>query len=118
MEAHVLTNSMNDYTVSELNYLRTTIENMTKPNQLGILRIMHKYNNVKLNENKYGVHVNLSGMDNDVLSEMFNYVKYVNSQESNLNIAEQQMKDYKNTFFSTDETTTNKDIKDIGTIIM
>lgn len=103
MEAHVSTSSVNDYSVSELNYLRTTIENMTKTNQLGILRILQNYKEIALNENKYGVHINLTGLEKNILDEMFKYVKYVNSQEYNLNIAENQKEEYKNTFFLKEE---------------
>lgn len=113
MEAIVSTNNVNEYTVSELNYLRSAIENMTKMNQLGILKILCSYKSVTLNENKYGVHVNLSGVEQEPLAEMFKYVKYVNSQESNLNADEQQKEEYKNTYFSAPEQIIEKQFKDI-----
>jgi hypothetical protein len=52
-----------------------------------------------------------------VLDEMSMFVKYVNTQESNLNSIEQQKNDYRNTFFTKDITlnkdiTFSKDIKD------
>jgi hypothetical protein len=107
MEAIVSTNEINNYSVSELNYLRESIENMSKFYQIEVLRILHKHKNVTLNENKYGIHINLSELKKDVLDELVVYIKYVNAQESNLNIAEQQKEDYRNTYFS-------KDIKDIS----
>lgn len=105
MEAIVSTNEINNYSISELNYLRETIENMNKFNQVEILRILTKYNDVTLNENKYGVHINLSEVKKPVLDELSVYIKYVNAQESNLNFIEQQKMNYKNTYFT-------KDIKD------
>ena len=105
MEAIVSTNEINNYSVSELNYLRETIENMNKFNQVEVLRILHKHKDVTLNENKYGIHINLSELKKELLDELSVYIKYVNAQESNLNIAEQQKVDYRNTYFS-------KDIKD------
>jgi hypothetical protein len=107
MEAIVSTNEINNYSVSELNYLRESIENMSKFYQIEVLRILHKHKNVTLNENKYGIHINLSELKKDVLDELVVYIKYVNAQESNLNVAEQQKEDYRNTYFS-------KDIKDIS----
>ena len=101
MEAIVLTNEINRFTVSELNYLRESIENMNKFNQIEVLRILHK-RSVILNENKYGTHVNLSEMDDDVLEELLTYIKYVNTQESTLSTIEQQKEDYRNTYFSKD----------------
>jgi hypothetical protein len=107
MEAIVSTNEINNYSVSELNYLRESIENMNKFNQVEVLRIFYKHKEVMLNENKYGIHINLSELKRDVLDELAVYIKYVNAQESNLNIAEQQKLDYRNTYFT-------KDIKDIA----
>ena len=107
MEAIVSTNEINNYSVSELNYLRESIENMNKFNQVEVLRIFHKHKEVMLNENKYGTHINLSELKKEVLDELAVYIKYVNAQESNLNIAEQQKLDYRNTYFT-------KDIKDIA----
>ena len=105
MEAILLTNDINNYSVSELNYLRESIENMNKFNQIEVLRIFNNHKDVTLNENKYGIHINLSDLDKDVLDELSMYVKYVNTQESTLNVVEQKKEDYKNTYFS-------KDIKD------
>jgi len=105
MEAIISTNNINNFSVSELNYIRENIENMNKFNQIEILRILHKSNNVTLNENKYGVHINLSDLNTDILEELSNFIKYVNTQEINLNSIEQQKETYRNTYFS-------KDIKD------
>jgi len=105
MEATVSTNEINHYSVSELNYLRESIENMNKFNQVEVLRILHKHKDVTLNENKYGTHINLSELKNHVLDGLSLYIKYVNAQESSLNLAEQQKQDYRNTYFV-------KDIKD------
>lgn len=105
MEATVSTNDINNYSVSELNYLRESIESMNKFNQIEVLRIFNKNKYVTLNENKYGIHINLSELKREVLDELTTYVKYVNTQECNLNVIEQQKEDYRNTYFS-------KDIKD------
>jgi hypothetical protein len=100
MEATVSTNDINNYSVSELNYLRESIENMNKFNQIEVLRIIHKHKEAMLNENKYGIHINLSELKKEILDDLNMYVKYVNTQESNLNIIEQQKEEYKNTYFT------------------
>ena len=105
MEAIVSTNDINNYSVSELNYLRESIENMNKFNQIEVLRILNKHKDVILNENKYGTHINLSELKKNVLDDLSLYVKYVNTQENTLNAIEQQKEDYRNTYFI-------KDIKD------
>lgn len=106
MEAIISKNEVNDYSISELNYLRSSIENMNKFNQVEVLRIFNKHKDVMLNENKYGIHINLSELNKELLDELSTYVKYVNTQENTLNYIEQQKEDYRNTYFS-------KDIKDI-----
>ena len=106
MEAVISTNETNDFSVSELNYIRENIENMNKFNQIEVLRILTKYKNlVILNENKYGIHINLSDIKNEILDELSIYIKYVNTQETTLNKVEKQKEDYRNTYFT-------KDIKD------
>jgi len=106
MEVSVSTSKINNLSVSELNYIRESIENMSKFNQIEVLRIFKKYNEVTLNENKYGVHVNLSEIKKEILDELLVYINYVNTQEIALNNIEQQKAQYKNIYFS-------KDIKDI-----
>jgi hypothetical protein len=105
MEAIVSTNDVNNYSVSELNYIREAIENMNKFNQVAVLKILHKHSDVTLNENKYGIHINLSELKKEILDELNIYIKYVNTQEITLNNIEKQKEEYKNTYFS-------KDIKD------
>jgi hypothetical protein len=105
MEASVSTNEVNQFSVSELNYIRESIENMSKFNQVEVLRILKKHNDITINENKYGIHINISELKRDILEEMVVYINYVNAQETTLNNVEQQKEEYKNTYFS-------KDIKD------
>jgi len=105
MEAVISTNNINNYSISELNYIREAIEKMNKFNQIEILRILNKHESVTLNENKYGIHINLSELDKEIINELNIFIKYVNTQEQTLNSIEQQKEDYRNTYFS-------KDIKD------
>ena len=93
------------YDSSKINNIREQIENMTKFNQIEILRILTKNKKVIINENKYGIHINLSELDDETLNELSVYIKYVNTQEIYLNSAEQEKEKYKNTFFLKD----NKD---------
>ena len=107
MEATLSTTTGNNFSVSELNYIRETIENMNKFNQIEVLRILNRHNDVTLNENKYGVHINLTDLDKNIINELALYIKYVNAQEIALNSIEQQKEDSRNTYFS-------KDIKEIN----
>ena len=111
MEAILSTNDVNNYSVSELNYIRETIENMNKFNQIEVLRILNRNKDVILNENKYGIHINLSELSKDIIIELTIYIKYVNTQEQTLNSIEKQKDDYRNTYFT-------KDIKDNNKLLL
>jgi len=101
----MVTNEINNFSISELNYIRESIENMNKFNQIEVLRIFNNNKDVILNENKYGVHINLSELKKNVLDELMAYINYVNTQESNLNEFEKQKESFKNIYFTKD----NKD---------
>ena len=109
MEAILSTNDVNNFSVSELNYIRETIENMNKFNQVEVLRLISKHNEAILNENKYGIHINLSELRPQIIEELLVYIQYVNTQEIELNNIEKQKQDYKNNYFLKDnkDNTTN-----------
>jgi hypothetical protein len=87
------------YDYSKLNYIREQIENMSKFNQIEILRILTKHQSVTINENRYGIHINLGELESTILDELNIYIKYVNTQETYLNNIEKEKEKYKNTFF-------------------
>jgi hypothetical protein len=99
-------NNEEEYTEHELNCIREIIESMNKFNQVEILRILHK-RSITLNENRYGVHINLSELNKEIIDELQNYIKYVNTQESTLHQVEKQKETFKNIYFTKD----NKEIK-------
>ena len=87
--------------VAKLTQMRDVIEGMTKYNQVEILRILDKYKDtITLNENKYGVHVNLTELNDTILDELNEYVSYVLNQENALKTAEKEKDHIKNEFFS------------------
>ena len=108
----VCLNELNEYSVSELNYIRDSIENMNKFNQIEILRILSKNPDIVLNENKYGVHINLSDLPKKIIDELNLYIHYVNTQEITLGAAEKQKEEFKNIYFTKD----NKEIDDNKTV--
>lgn len=104
-EPDIKKSKFNDFNVNELNGICKIIESMQKFNQVEVLRILSKDAKSVLNENKYGVHVNLTDLPHEIIKELKEYIKYVNTQELNLNELEKQKEDYKNIFFTKD----NKD---------
>jgi hypothetical protein len=98
--------SNNNYdNFGQINSIRDSIETMSKFNQIEILRILSNHKEVTINENKYGIHINLSDLNETILNELLAYIKYVNTQEVELNNIEQQKQTYKNIYFEKD----NKD---------
>ena len=106
-----LTLSVNDLEadVLQLNRIRETIETMSKFNQVEVLRILTQHKDVIVNENKYGIHINLSELRPQIIEELLVYIQYVNTQEIELNNIEKQKQDYKNNYFLKDnkDNTTN-----------
>ena len=86
--------------IAQLNFIRNSIENMSKFNQVEVLRILNKHKDITLNENKYGIHVNLSDLDETILSELSDYVQYVSNQEVSLKEAEKEKEQMKHAYFS------------------
>ncbi len=82
-----------------LNELKTSIESMTKYNQLEVFKILVN-SECKLNENKSGAYVNLSIVPEAVIIELDKYVKYINEQETHLITTEYQKNEFKTTMQS------------------
>lgn len=101
---------MNQVEYAQLNDIKARIEIMDKKHHIEILRILKRYADVKLNENKSGVFVNMSFLTADAVSELRQYVEYIEAQESALLSAEAQKATYQNTFF-------NKQDKEEGAVI-
>jgi hypothetical protein len=88
----------NNYT--DLINIRNMIENMSKFNQIETLRILQSDEKITLNENKNGVHVNLSDVQKDTVDKLKSYINYVIKQEISLIEIEKQKDDFKNTYFT------------------
>lgn len=93
------------YDFNQVNSIRESIENMSKFNQIEILKIITRHKEVIINENKNGIHLNLSDFNDTILDELLVYINYVTKQETELNNIEKQKESYKNTYFLKD----NKD---------
>jgi hypothetical protein len=80
--------------------LRNCIEKMTKFNQIAILRILNSFDDVIINENRNGIHINLSELNDNVIVKLREYTTYVTTQETTLNQDEKEKEDIKNIYFS------------------
>jgi hypothetical protein len=84
--------------MDDLELMKTNIENMTKINQVEILKILLKHN-VKINENKSGIFVNMSFLDKTIIEDIKVYLDYVKEQESTLQSLETKKEEFKTAFF-------------------
>ena len=95
--------------IEHLNKLKTQIEGMDKHHQTEILKILSK-NLCKLNENKSGVYVNMTFLEENIISEMEDYIKYMKEQEDNLITTEYQKKELMDSYFIDKEDKDNASI--------
>ena len=82
---------------SRLETMKSTIEKMGKKQHIEILKILKQNNNIKINENKSGVYINLSFLPDKTILELEEYIEYINDQEKTLEILETEKEKYKNT---------------------
>ena len=87
--------------------LKDGIENMPVIHQIEVLRILHTKQHTQINENKNGVFINISKINDATLRELEEYMKYVIKQEKHLNEIEEQKQHLTKEFF---ENKTHKDI--------
>ena len=80
--------------------LKDGIENMPIVHQIEILRILHT-KHTQINENKNGVFVNITKLNNDLLQELYEYMNYVIHQEKHLSEIEEQKMSLTKEFFDT-----------------
>lgn len=102
---------MEKFTAEKINAMKNDIEKMEKYHQVEILRLFSCDRNVKINENKSGVFINLSLLPADILEKVDTFISYVKEQNTSLNNVEHEKEQYKNTFF-TDENERQQQHKD------
>ena len=85
--------NINTYTPDELKELCQKLEEMSKINQVEAVRIFHKHNKDMINENKYGIHINVTDVENNVLKEIEEFIEYVSNQEKKLTDMEELQQD-------------------------
>ena len=84
--------------VADLKQLKDRIEVLNQHHQIQILKIMTQLN-VDLTENKNGSFINLTNVDDTVISKITDYLGYVDEQETQLNEVENQKTELTKQFF-------------------
>jgi len=83
-------------TLEYLENLKIAIENLTPGNQVEILRIFNDAG-VKLNPSKFGIYVNLTPLNSDLLETIHKKVDFIMDRERTLNDFEKKTAEYKTT---------------------
>ena len=91
--------TVNKLPLFNLEKIKTKIESMGKQHHIEILKILKKHSNVRLNENKSGVFINLSFLQKDVMDEIIKYIDFIGVQEDSIRYLENQREEYKSIFF-------------------
>jgi hypothetical protein len=86
--------------VEQLENIKKCVESMPKIHHIEILRILKNIPNVKLNENKSGVFINLTFLPKETINQILYYINYITEQENTLKTAELQKNEFKNAFFT------------------
>lgn len=90
--------NINTYTPDELRDLCQKLEEMSKINQVEVLRIFYTHNKDMINENKYGIHINVTDVENHVLEKVKEFIEYVLKQEKKLNEMEELQQNIQNKY--------------------
>ena len=100
------------YDAHALEILKNKIERMQKDRHIQALNILVKYQQVTVNEPKYGnVNINLSCVPKEAIEDLVKFVSYVEDQESSLMLAEEQKKIDQEVFFAGEQDgTTNSTV--------
>ena len=83
---------------ADLKQLKDRIEALNQHHQIQILKIMAQCN-VGMTENKNGSFINLTNVEDAVISKINEYLSYVDEQESQLNQVENQKTELTKQFF-------------------
>jgi hypothetical protein len=87
-------------TEQTLENIKNAIEMMGKPQHIEILNMLKRNSNVKINENRNGVYVNLSYIPIELIDELEIYIGYIKDQELSLKAIEIEKEKCKTDFFS------------------
>ena len=84
--------------IDKLTNMKNFIEKMDNTNQVEVLRLLNNHS-VVLNENKNGIYINLSELDEDIIDQIYKFVNYIHNQENKLSEEETEKQSYKNIYF-------------------
>ena len=85
-------------TDNNLESIKNIIEKMDKIHHIEIAKILQN-NSINLTENDNGIFINLSNIEKSVLHKMYEYILFIDKQESIINIDENSKNNLESLFF-------------------
>ena len=95
-----------------LSTLKKTIEGMPKYHHVEILSILKSDSSISINENNNGTFINLSELEESMISRVQEYVSYIEEQQKQLSIIEKEKLRLEKTFFNNRTDQDNKAVSD------
>ena len=78
--------------------IRNKIEKMNKIHHLKFFEIL-KNNNIPYSENRNGIFFNMNSFNENIITQINNYIQYIQKQEEKLNETEKLKNEFKNEYF-------------------
>ena len=85
--------------IERLNEIKEEIEKMDKNSHLEVFNILEN-NKIPYNKNMNGIFINLSFIDNEIITKLEKFIIYKNKQKNILNKDELIKEQYKKEFFN------------------
>jgi len=92
----------------DLEKIRKIIEGLDKSRHIDIAKIFKK-NHIKLTENNNGIFINLNNIPAVIIDEIKQYINFIKTQETLINIDESKKENIENDFFKDKPTETTED---------
>ena len=76
--------------IKKLEVLNNKIEKLNKKQHIEILRIIMKNDKINISENKNGTFINMNELDESIITNIIDYLQYIETKEKELNDVENE----------------------------
>jgi len=95
--------------INKLQKIKTDIEELNPTYQIEILKIIISDDSVNISENNNGIFINLTDLNDDMITKLENFILYVKVQQVHLANIEIKKDVIKKTFFINNKNKTDKE---------
>ncbi len=89
--------------IENLLYIKENIETMSRNHHIDVLKLLKSDSSVILNENSNGIFVNLNELSDDIINKLLKFIKYVDTQQEQLNDIEKEKINIENNYFKSNK---------------